>query len=593
MSVTVVPDAAARTDAAVTRVSFRFDTTGTYAACLASDGRHGLYVEAWSLAGERVSHLRLSTPGSETARTQPVPTADGRVVVCRNGTGLHRVSLLDHAGEEIALGSVAGPGLRLIPCPPAAGWALGVSVGADGATTLRRVDQAGMTTVATLPGVFAGGSWLDEQGRSLAGTLLRGRSATPVRIDLAEGRWTPLPGVEPAGATHLLLTGPRTGLMLAAHTGGSPTLLWSPGGGAELRPARGLPDGGRLLPLTVDPDGQRVAVRISAGAASRLATYDPAAGVVEHLQTPAGTLQPVAGWNHAGLHVPLSRPHAPVGILTVTARGCRVTGSAPAPHPDGWVPAHLEHLPGAAGPVEAIVYGDWRTAARLVVALHGGPEAAWSFEFDPLLQQLADAGMAVVAPNQRGSTGYGAAHRDALLRAWGGPDLADVAAISEYLAAGRGPAAPRPALYGISYGAYLALLASATQPDRWSRCAVVAPFLSGARLHASASPAVQRLLDRLGGCVDIDDPLGPRDVWRLAPRLRAPLLVVHGDADDVVPVTQSQQLVRRLTTLGHPVEYREVAGGGHDPLAGPGGDDLAARISAFLRAEPHQPDERR
>ena len=85
----------------------------------------------------------------------------------------------------------------------------------------------------------------------------------------------------------------------------------------------------------------------------------------------------------------------------------------------GWVDARVESLPGADGPIETVVYGpDWRSSSVVVVALHGGPDAHWTLAFDSLFQLLAGAGLTVVAPNQRGSTGYGRAYQDAIAGAW-------------------------------------------------------------------------------------------------------------------------------------------------------------------------------
>ncbi len=59
----------------------------------------------------------------------------------------------------------------------------------------------------------------------------------------------------------------------------------------------------------------------------------------------------------------------------------------------------------------------------------------------------------------------------------------------------RGPLA----LYGASYGAFLALLATAAVPDLWAATLAVAPLLSGERLHREAAPEVRAMIDRLGG----------------------------------------------------------------------------------------------
>nr|BFE80626.1 hypothetical protein GCM10020093_032270 [Planobispora longispora] len=143
---------------------------------------------------------------------------------------------------------------------------------------------------------------------------------------------------------------------------------------------------------------------------------------------------------------------------------------------------------GPAGDIEAVVYGDPDTARRVVLALHGGPESSWRLGFDPLFRRLAAAGIAVVAPNQRGSTGYGAAHRDAVRGAWGGPDLDDVLHLGRALSAARGPSLERPMLYGPSYGAYLALLAAAARPGLWARAAVVARSCPGGACTTTGRP---------------------------------------------------------------------------------------------------------
>ncbi|WP_051940829.1 alpha/beta hydrolase family protein [Phaeacidiphilus oryzae] len=270
--------------------------------------------------------------------------------------------------------------------------------------------------------------------------------------------------------------------------------------------------------------------------------------------------------------------------------GWRLDGSAPAPDGGHWHSAHTVQLAGAAGALEAVVYGGdaWLTAEHLVLALHGGPADAWRLEFDPALQRMAAEGLAVVAPNQRGSIGYGESFAAALQNSWGGPDLEDVLVLLDGVATQRAALGLEPpALFGVSYGAFLALLAAATAADQVVRCAVVAPFLSGARLLAEASPAVQALTRRLGGAEELRDARGPRDVLRWCHRLVAPLLLVHGDQDEVVPVGQSRTLRQELLRIGRmegtDFRYVEAAGAGHDLLAEPGSPMLHELLAGFLR----------
>lgn len=216
-------------------------------------------------------------------------------------------------------------------------------------------------------------------------------------------------------------------------------------------------------------------------------------------------------------------------------------------------PAELVTLRGPAGPIEAIVYGgaDWRQQEHLVVALHGGPLAAWQFEFQPLFHTLSAAGMAVVAPNYRGSTGYGKEHLRAVIGNWGGPDLDDVVALAAGLNEDRASQQlPRPIVLGVSYGAFLALLAACRAPQSWSACVALAPFLSAERFHENALCTVQCRIEQLGGLQPVADAVGPRDVLGALPTLSAPLLIMHGVEDLTVPVEQSRTLRRRLLELG-------------------------------------------
>ncbi|MCX4749414.1 prolyl oligopeptidase family serine peptidase [Kitasatospora sp. NBC_01287] len=539
----------------------------------------------------------------------------------------------DEAPVAVALGTQTLP-------PPVGG-------GTPALTTawLVYADGRAPCQVAELPGLHGGGVWLDRAGRLLALDRVRAGVVKTVALDLRLGTVTPLLEIAEQSNDRLLLVDPDTGfLLLRSDAPGEDRLGWGVLGGAQ--PVR-FPDclhtpGRFLRPVAVAPGSgagagagaaaaSRVVVQVDHGASSALARWVPAEGRLEPLAVPPGRFGAIGHWSAAGgLRMPYSAPDHPaalatldVDLLTVPPRpaappgparqappgsahrtppghdtaaqappGWRLDGSA-APSGGGrWHGAHSTLLAGPAGPIEAVVYGGaaWSTAPHLVLALHGGPADAWRLEFDPTLQRMAAEGLAVLAPNQRGSTGYGVAHAMAIRGAWGGPDLADVLALLAGLAdrraaLGLGP----PALFGVSYGAFLALLATAHAPaGQVARCAVVAPFLSGARLLAEAAPAVRALTTRLGGGEPIDDAYGPRDVLRLAHRLTAaPLLVVHGDRDEVVPVGQSRSLRHELLRIGRveggDFRYLEAAGAGHEVLAEEGAAVLHELLAGFLR----------
>lgn len=602
------------------RISFRFSARARHAACLADVADGGFVAQWWDLDGEAgVCHRETAT--AESTSTQPLPTDDGRLLLLRNGIGRHQLVLCEPADADRTQSvTVEAQGLRLVPGGPMGTLALAVEAEAHGHTRVWQVRDTPLRLVrpVSLPGRTAGFFPLDTTGLRYAADLRRDGGCRPVTVDLADATWSPMPAPAEARVHRLLLSAPGSGLLLVASDRGGTLRIGrtSAGDPADVCFPAGFDSlDGAVLPLAADPSGERVALRVTKGAKADLVLYDVAEDRWSRTGLPSGALHPVAGWGEKGLRVVYSHPAHPTGIVTVPTGPTGVTGgatgaapvsatTAPAATTTGAVlpaasGARTERFDTPDGDLEAVCLGDWRTSATVVVALHGGPEAAWELRFQPTLHRLIEAGAAVVAPNQRGSTGYGRAHSAAIHGAWGVPDLADIRGLVRTLTAHRSTGAEPPALHGVSYGAFLALLAVSADPSAWSRCAVVAPFLSAARLYEQAEAPTRALIDRHGHGTPPDDELGARDVWELAGRIRTPLLVVHGANDLTVPVEQSRLLRQRLIEVGRrehtDFDFLEVAGSGHSPLEEAGGAELARRLVAFLvsggaTAPPPTPD---
>jgi pimeloyl-ACP methyl ester carboxylesterase len=596
------------------RLNFRFSAAGGAACCLAGAEVGGdLHLETWSFAGASASSRPLRLQRQVALPAQPIPLDDGRVLLCRNGDGGHQLSLVTPAPEgsadearERVLAMLACRAARLLPAPVASSpgvggsggaWALAIAFDERGQTTIWRVSerQPWLERLVELPGLLAGGVWLDQAGTVLGGEHVERPGEGPasaVAVDLRDGSRTTLLDVSETSHDRLLLASPHSGLLLVSTDADGETRLgWAVANRHEpVRfPAALQHSGARALALS--PDGRRVLLKTDEGVRSRLLAYDPDVDHLAEVPIPDGLVRGTASWTGDGIRFPFSAPDQPPAVVTLRD-GEPAVVEAGQPAGGGLVGAHVESLEGAAGPVEAIVYGgaDWRAAERVVLALHGGPLDAWRLEFDPLFQVLARAGIAIVAPNQRGSSGYGAAHALALRGAWGGPDLEDVRRIARRIAAERHKLGAGEggdlALLGFSYGAWLALLAASCEPALWSCCVAVSPFLSGPRLHRDGAEPVRGLLDRLGGCQELHDAIGPRDVPRLVGAMRARLLLIHGEDDRVIPVGHARDLRARLEELGRregaDFDYLEVPGGGHDlATAAPA---LAERLLRFLRA---------
>lgn len=352
--------------------------------------------------------------------------------------------------------------------------------------------------------------------------------------------------------------------------------------------------------LALDERGERLLVREVAGAISRLLVYRPADDLLAPVASPPGTISAPAFWAGDLLRLRFSAPHQPPTLAAVrlaTARGeAKPRWSVSHDHQRGnepdWARAELIELPGPAGPIETIIYGgpDWQRRQRLVVALHGEPLSCWRFEFNPLFQSLAQTGAAVVAPNYRGSTGYGDEHLRPVVNKWGGPDLEDVLHLGRDIESERRRLQlSKPVVLGASYGAFWALLATSRSPELWSACVALAPFLSGPSLHSCADISVRNRIEQLGGLKHIDDAIGPRDVLRFCPSLAAPLLLIHGSKDETIPVEQSRLLRRHLLKPGRTenvdFEYLKTGSDHHEvALAWP--RTLRRKIVSFCLAQP-------
>ena len=197
----------------------------------------------------------------------------------------------------------------------------------------------------------------------------------------------------------------------------------------------------------------------------------------------------------------------------------------------------------------------------LVVLPHGGPEARDYPDFDWWAQAFAARGYAVFQPNFRGSGGYGVEFRDAGFKQWGRKMQTD---ISDGVAdlARQGIVDPKRAcIVGGSYGGYAALAGVTVQQGLY-RCAVAdAPvtdpggFLGYAGERHGYSTGVTRYWDAyMGASGEYDPSLNAISPLKLAARADAPILLIHGKDDTVVPISQSQAMQAALRAADKPVE---------------------------------------
>lgn len=533
--------AAARPQA---RTSFRFSADGRYAACVARVGG-GWQAETWALPGTGEPQ-RLGAWDSMWSRVQVLPRTDGAVWVCQpTGAGEHEVALADETGADTIAG-IAGHGLRLLATYSgdrviAVSTASGRSAGSVRSTVwmLRDGDTDSAVPVLTVPGLLGGGVKLPSR---VALSWARDGRLSTVLVDLVDGSLTcQWPN---ATGRRLLLAGPGTEAEVYVVAEGE-RIGWCRADHREPVWPAALADGRHLLPLAISPDGKRIAFRSDAGARSGLLLFSLETGETELLPMP-GVLGATAAWTADGLFAPLAEAGSVAVVLNVgDARVARDPAAAAIEEAE---------FAGPAGPVQTVTYGDLETAKTIVVALHGGPDAAWTLQPDPLLSALASLGgeksCAVVAVNPRGSRGRPPGR-------FGVEDVDDIRAVVRALRDGR--RGIRLGLLGGSYGAYLALRTLCAEPEAFDSVALTAPFWSMS-LYDEAGARVRALLDRIA-------PLEPVSVRELS-AVTANVLIVGGALDETVPPSHVDGLHTTFRQAGLKVRRIEVPNSGHH-LHGP------------------------
>ena len=198
----------------------------------------------------------------------------------------------------------------------------------------------------------------------------------------------------------------------------------------------------------------------------------------------------------------------------------------------------------------------------VIVLPHGGPAARDSIKFDFMAQAFAAQGYAVLQPNFRGSDGYTVDFREAGYGQWGRKMQTDVSDGLAYLAAQGVVDSKRACIVGASYGGYAALAGVTVQHGLY-RCSVsiagvsdLNQMLTWEHRRTGYDPSSTTRFWRrfMGANSDGDPALHDISPAQLANRADAPILLIHGTDDTVVPIDQSKLMLKALQGAGKPVQ---------------------------------------
>jgi dipeptidyl aminopeptidase/acylaminoacyl peptidase len=327
------------------------------------------------------------------------------------------------------------------------------------------------------------------------------------------------------------------------------TWCWSPRG-AEVAVGRNEDGFGRLVLLPSGRElargwhwgldwhgGTLVAIRSGARTPTQLVAYDVATGEQRTLAH-----GPVAGWGAADLVEP---------TVGRTSEGVPFRLYAP---------AGVERPP-------------------LLCWVHGGPTDQRVVAFNARFAWWLDRGWAILDVDHRGSTGHGRAHERALHHRWGEIDVDDCAAAVRHVLDAALADPDRVAVIGASAGGFTALLLLARHPELFAAGVAVSAVADlvdlAARSHRFERHSTLDLVGDHAAHVE-------RSPLAHAERIAAPLLLLHGDDDPVVPVDQARALASRLGVLGRNVTLHEYEGEGHGWSRPATVVDELERTEAFL-----------
>jgi dipeptidyl aminopeptidase/acylaminoacyl peptidase len=200
----------------------------------------------------------------------------------------------------------------------------------------------------------------------------------------------------------------------------------------------------------------------------------------------------------------------------------------------------------------------------VVLSFHGGPEGQERPVFDATYQALLARGIAVFAPNVRGSSGFG----KRFVNLDNGPKrfdgVRDIKACVDYVVKSGVADPKRVGIMGGSYGGYMVMAGLTEYPDLFAAGADLFGIVNFATFFAKTEPWMAAISK-----VEYGDPDTQADLLRsLSPihkidRVRAATLVLHGANDTNVPVVEAEQVVASLKGRGVPVAYVLFPDEGH------------------------------
>ena len=288
-------------------------------------------------------------------------------------------------------------------------------------------------------------------------------------------------------------------------------------------------------------------------------------------------------------------PNAPKDVWVyslATGKSHQVTHSLVAGvRGEDMVEPYLVHYPSRDGKwtISAFVYMPYnlprQPVSPAIIYVHGGPTAQTVNSFNRIVQYVVNQGYIVIAPNYRGSTGYGKEFQHANLFDMGGGDLQDVLAAADWVQQTGYVDPKKLILMGGSYGGYMTMMGVTKAPNVWAAGVPIVPFVNWFTEIQNEDPVLQQSDMATMGDPEKNKALyEDRSPINFIDQVKAPLLLLAGGHDPRCPKEETLQVVEAIKNRGGTADYKIYDNEGHGFAKVENQIDAYKRVADFLKA---------
>jgi dipeptidyl aminopeptidase/acylaminoacyl peptidase len=559
-----------------------------------ADGAHLLFAgnisgqfNLWRVPVEGGWPDQLTSFSDETVRGVGVSPTDGRIVLCadHDGDEFHQLYLLDSdhgwpdkLTDEPEVQHYVG-GAAWSPDGTKFAYAANARTPSDMEVWVRDA-ASGETRAVFGQGMFSFPGRFSPDGSKLLALDFRNNSDASIHlVDLETGEtreltphddeamFVPGPWAQDGSGFYMITDAGSEFRGLAFYDLASDRYEWVEEPTQDVDDVTASTDGRVLAWLVNDNGYDRLRLR-DLDNGRDLPEPDLPAGARPHLTGAEPPLELSADGTHAALI--LSTPRRPPEawiVETATGKVTPVTDSRMGGlYEDDLVDVELASYPTFDGrKIPAWLYRpDTEGRVPVVLSIHGGPEAQERPVYQPLYQYLLSRGIAVLATNIRGSTGYGKSYQRLVQRDWGGGDMQDWEHAVKWLREQDWVEPERIGVYGGSYGGFAVLTCVTRLPQYWAAAVDIFGPSNLVTFAKAVPPTWKRFIARFVGDPETEaDFLMERSPITYVENVQTPLLVIQGATDPRVVKGESDQLVEKLESLGREVEYVVFDDEGH------------------------------